>query len=371
MNSSSGKVLSIGAAVVTFVQAFLLTDVVAQDYKTHFVKTGDTLYRIARQNYVTVQSLRELNRINDDVIKPGQVLWIDGRPEEDSLAAAIVDSVSAAELAVTPDSSEIARIGVPEIPDSTKVDEVLQVSQEDTTGTGQEIETSTLEGVATESIDSGNPADSVVKPTLYDHVVESGETLFSIAARYGVSADSLAVANPSHPTYLVAGDTVKVPWGMQLGKHRVRSGETLYRISRTYDTTVERIRTLNDLEGTDIMVGQQLMVPLRPADADTHLFIEPDVVGSGVIAVYPEMFEGRLMANGKPYMPDKFTVSHGDLQLGTIVLLIDPSSGRQTFAEVTDRLPSGSDVFMEVSRVVAGVLALDKPTDPVEVRRIR
>ena len=42
--------------------------------------------------------------------------------------------------------------------------------------------------------------------------------------------------------------------------HTVRSGDTLYSIARRYGTTVQALQRLNDLRGTDIRLGQRLRV---------------------------------------------------------------------------------------------------------------
>ncbi|MFN3740975.1 MAG: NlpC/P60 family protein [Thermodesulfovibrionales bacterium] len=44
--------------------------------KTYKVKKGDTLYRISKKAGVSVKELKRLNRINKNIIKPGQILII-------------------------------------------------------------------------------------------------------------------------------------------------------------------------------------------------------------------------------------------------------------------------------------------------------
>lgn len=46
------------------------------ELKTYKVKKGDTLYRISKKTGVPVEELRTLNRINKNIIKPGQILII-------------------------------------------------------------------------------------------------------------------------------------------------------------------------------------------------------------------------------------------------------------------------------------------------------
>jgi LysM repeat protein len=82
------------------------------------------------------------------------------------------------------------------------------------------------------------------------HVVRRGETLYSIARRYGVDMWSIARANGiANPNHIYAGQRLVIPSGRS-GQtvHVVRRGETLLRIAA--------ITNLNH-----IYVGQRLVIP--------------------------------------------------------------------------------------------------------------
>jgi len=56
--------------------------------------------------------------------------------------------------------------------------------------------------------------EEAAPPTIVQHVVEEGETLYRIAIRYRVSAESLATANHIvHPGLLAAGQVLEIPSG--------------------------------------------------------------------------------------------------------------------------------------------------------------
>jgi len=52
---------------------------------------------------------------------------------------------------------------------------------------------------------------------------------------------------------------------------------------------------------------------------------------------YAPHYEGHLMANGKPYHKDGFTVAFNRFPLGTLIKIMNPANGRFMFATVTDR----------------------------------
>ncbi len=106
------------------------------------------------------------------------------------------------------------------------------------------------------------------------HIVQPGETLASIAALYGLSADGLAERNSIADAggfYVGLAldvspvDPVSEPQTESSGTpliHTVLRGETLYRIAMQYGTTVNAIATANRIANPEtIYAGQQLIIP--------------------------------------------------------------------------------------------------------------
>ncbi len=121
------------------------------------------------------------------------------------------------------------------------------------------------------------------------YVVQAGDTLSSIALRYGLNMVQLATANGViNPNLIYVGQRLKVPHlvGKQTPAaspttsaatptteakrlHTVSSGETLYRIATQYGTTVTALVTANDLADAGLIyTGQQLVIPSDSAEAD-------------------------------------------------------------------------------------------------------
>lgn len=102
------------------------------------------------------------------------------------------------------------------------------------------------------------------------HVVAWGETLYSIARRYGTTVDAISAANGlSDPTRIYAGQRLTIPTAStpsapaEAGAtHTVQAGENLYRIALKYGTTFQALADLNGIQNPDqVVVGQELTIP--------------------------------------------------------------------------------------------------------------
>ncbi len=102
------------------------------------------------------------------------------------------------------------------------------------------------------------------------HVVQRGETLYSIATRYGTSVSALMRANGlSNPNFIWVGQRLRIPTGGSGssagsggGVHIVQPGQTLSSIAARYGTSVSALMRANGLSNPNfIWVGQRLVVP--------------------------------------------------------------------------------------------------------------
>lgn len=97
------------------------------------------------------------------------------------------------------------------------------------------------------------------------HVVQPGDSLYRIARAYQTPLPLLIQQNELHEPYrLTPGQTVVVPQPMQT--HTVRQGETLSTIAARYGTTVLALLQNNpQLSGSDrIRTGQELIISYGP-----------------------------------------------------------------------------------------------------------
>lgn len=114
---------------------------------------------------------------------------------------------------------------------------------------------------------SGSSGSTITSGTR--HTVAYGDSLYKIALRYGVTVDALRRANGLTSDQLMAGQTLSIPVSSGSGStgspqgatHTVTANESLYLIAQRYGTTVETLKTLNGISGTEIRVGQVLRLP--------------------------------------------------------------------------------------------------------------
>lgn len=104
------------------------------------------------------------------------------------------------------------------------------------------------------------------------HVVQWGETLTTIARRYGVTTTAIVQANGlANPNYIWAGQRLVIPSAStpsapagETSTYVVCRGDTLGAIAARFGTTVNAIASLNSLWNPNLIhVGQVLRIPGR------------------------------------------------------------------------------------------------------------
>ena len=110
--------------------------------------------------------------------------------------------------------------------------------------------------------------------TTNSYVVKSGDTLWSIAKKYGVSVDELKEKNNLNSNALSINQVLLIPTVLEevpeeeTGEYyTVVSGDTLYSIANKYGLTVDELKSLNNLSSNLLSIGQRLLV--KPTTTST------------------------------------------------------------------------------------------------------
>lgn len=101
------------------------------------------------------------------------------------------------------------------------------------------------------------------------HKVKSGESLEKIAKNYGVSVQELIKANKNiNPNKLKVGENLCIPQKtsaktQEYAVYKVKKGDTLYSIAEKFGVDVQELKSFNNLKSEKIIEGQELKIPAK------------------------------------------------------------------------------------------------------------
>lgn len=248
-------------------------------YYLHSVKKGQTAYGISKMYDVTVSEVFENNPEAKSGLQIGQDLYIPVKGEEQVTNNDVKDVIQ------NTDDKEITT----EVKDVIKPEKLL----EDTT--------------------------KIV------HKVQTGETMYAIAKKYGVSLNDLMEANGKN-TSIQPGDELIIPVeradknnvvvpihkdpintsvaaGDSVVLHKVKKGDTFYSLSKEYNVTGQDIRNANDGLPKGLQLGETIKIIV-----EKKVPVTGNIVPENIIAVYDStsrvetVYDVAIML---PYMLDE------------------------------------------------------------------
>ena len=93
------------------------------------------------------------------------------------------------------------------------------------------------------------------------YVVKKGDSLWSIANKYGITVDELKKLNNLNSNNLLVGQILEIPGSSSSeGTYTVKSGDSLWSIANKYGLTVAELKKLNNLTSDVLSIGQILKV---------------------------------------------------------------------------------------------------------------
>ena len=126
-------------------------------------------------------------------------------------------------------------------------------------------------GVFSSDAQTGLPQTTIGGNKYYYYETQSGESIYDIAARLGVTKDDIIKNNPDAADGIVPGmrlyfpvDGKAVPAPATSSSstiHVVEQGETLYGLAKRYGVTVEELIAANPGSDNGIKIGQKLNIP--------------------------------------------------------------------------------------------------------------
>lgn len=187
--------------------------------KFHTVQKGETLYRLAVQNRISVKELCDANPgLSAENFKIGQVITIPAPSDEDPLASTIENAGESA-------------------PQEIRTD--IRTIQSDT---------------------------ATFKTT---HVVKRRETIFRICRNYGITQEEFLKANPEYKyNKLKQGVVVKIPFSQkETAQRKQRINEAQNRMQSIPDSTLFFMNETQPEEVTDGVITAALILPFTLDDS--------------------------------------------------------------------------------------------------------
>lgn len=209
------------------------------NYIVYTVKSGDTLYSIAKNYNIAVSDIIELNKLSNNILNLGQRLLL---PVEEK----VIETKYNTYVVKSGDTlySVAKKYGI-------SVTELKEINDlfNNTLSIGQKL----LVPATTIIIDETIPGEYIT------YTVKSGDNLYSIANRYGVSVKEIMNLNNLTSNLLNVGQTLRIPTS-ETNTYIVKSGDNLYSIARRYNTTVDAIKRKNNLVSNNLSIGQSLII---------------------------------------------------------------------------------------------------------------
>lgn len=105
-------------------------------------------------------------------------------------------------------------------------------------------------------------AKEPLKPKVLEYTIQQGDTLSSIARRYGTDVTTITAANQMGvTTTLKLGQKIKV-LNIKGVLHKVGKGQTIWQIARGYGLPVQTVMAVNGIKDeSQVQPGQELILP--------------------------------------------------------------------------------------------------------------
>ena len=204
---------------------------------TYTVKSGDSLWSIAKKFNTTLQDLKQLNNLSSNLLNVGQILQI---PES------------------SPVQNEYILYTV------KNGDTLYSISRNFNT-TPQELRIindlgSNFLSIGQQLKVPNNSLNDENENNFIEYTVKSGDTLYSISRNYNIDIQDLMKINNLSSNLLSVGQILQIPSEQVNTTYVVKNGDTLYSIASQFNTTVDNLKQKNNLTNNIISIGQVLNI---------------------------------------------------------------------------------------------------------------
>ncbi|MCM3601607.1 LysM peptidoglycan-binding domain-containing protein [Robertmurraya korlensis] len=233
----------------------------------HTVQAGDTLYSLSKKYNTTVDSIKEANQMSSTTLSINQKLIIPAILE-------IPQTPAVAETTATPTSVTHTVVAGDTLYSlakkyNTTVDALKKHNQlsSDVLSLGQILTIPSTQSVAT------TPGPTTTTPSLPDtYTVVSGDSLYSIALKFGLTVDELRSRNQLVSDVLRIGQVLQISdkavstpiSTVSFTTHKVQAGDSIWSLSIKYGIPQAELLQANGLTTSSMLsIGQELRIPVH------------------------------------------------------------------------------------------------------------
>ncbi|MDZ5580287.1 C40 family peptidase [Enterococcus cecorum] len=282
--------------------------------QTYTVVAGDSVWKIAHQFGISMDTLRSLNNIQNNFIYPGQVLkirLISSSNGTTTVPTPTTPSIPSQNQSTNTGSNQTASVGnytvkagdslwsiankhglsVAQLKSMNGLSsDMIYAGQKLTVKTGASSTSSTTSSANTNTGATTNPVTNTQTSNASSYTVKSGDSLWSIANRHGLSVSQLKNMNGLTSDIIYPGQTLKVGQGNNTSTtapskiatttpapsqvsttssntststsktYTVASGDSLWAIANKHGLSVSQLKNMNGLTSDIIYPGQTLKV---------------------------------------------------------------------------------------------------------------
>lgn len=117
--------------------------------------------------------------------------------------------------------------------------------------------------------------------TTDEYVVVKGDTLYGIANKFNTTVDNLKSINKLTTDALAIGQILKIPMNnSNTNIYKVEKGDTLYKIAQKYNITIDQLKNANNLNNNILSIGQELKIPSNTSENVTYTVKKGDTLYS-------------------------------------------------------------------------------------------
>lgn len=219
------------------------------------IKSGDSLYSIARRYNTTVDAIMKLNYFDSVNLKVGQVIRIPEMftPDNEMYLPEYINYV----VKKGDSLYSIAKSYNVSVNDLIK-DNNLNNSN---LSIGQNLKIKTSKDSLMYEECFGDDYSPPNNESIINYIVKKGDTLYSIAKRYNTTTSKLISLNNLKNSNLSLGQVLKIPSNNSFSDtYIVKKGDSLYSISKMFNTTIDSIIKKNNIKSNVLSIGQELLI---------------------------------------------------------------------------------------------------------------